>query len=58
VNAEVATSLLATNAVQAMEIRQFDEMALQDQNDYTSALTVGAQKVLIDEGKSDLDRNS
>jgi hypothetical protein len=40
--------------LQAMEIRQFDKMALQDQADYISVLIDGAQRVLIDEGNADL----
>ena len=40
-----------TSAAQAMQIQQFDKMALQDQADYISVLIDGAQKVLIDEGK-------
>jgi hypothetical protein len=48
------TAMLLSGVAQAMEIRQFDKMASQDQNDYTIALMVGMQKVLIDEGRSDL----
>jgi hypothetical protein len=37
-----------------MEIRKFDEMAVEDQSDYITLLVEGAQKVLIDEGNDDL----
>jgi hypothetical protein len=47
-------TLLATGAAQAMEIRQFDKLAIQDRSEYVAELIEGAQKVLIDEGKSDL----
>jgi hypothetical protein len=50
----LSAAMLFTSAAQAMEIRQFDKMALQDQNDFIGDLVVGAQKVLIDEGRSDL----
>jgi hypothetical protein len=46
--------MLCANAAQAMEIRQFDKMANQDQSDYIGDLIVGAEKVLTDEGRSDL----
>ncbi len=49
-----SVALLLTSAAQAMEIQQFDKMAVQDQHDYVNALIVGAQKVLIDERRDDL----
>jgi hypothetical protein len=54
VAAFMSAALLLPNMVQAMEIQQFDKMALQDQNEYVGELIAGAQKVLIDEGRSDL----
>jgi hypothetical protein len=50
----LSASLLVASAAQAMEIRQYDKMASQDRNEYVAELIEGAQKVLIDEGKSDL----
>jgi hypothetical protein len=47
-------AMLCTSAAQAMEIRQFDKMAVQDQGDYIQALVDGAQKVLTDQGHRDL----
>jgi hypothetical protein len=44
---------LVTSA-QAMPIVQFDKMANQDQSDYIGDLIVCAEKVLTDEGRSDL----
>jgi hypothetical protein len=49
-----SASLLAANAAQAMEIRQFDKMANQDQSEYIGDLIVGAENVLIGEGRPDL----
>jgi len=46
-------AMLSTSVAQAMEVRKFDEMAVEDQSDYITLLVEGAQKVLIDEGKSD-----
>ena len=46
--------MLLPGAAQAMEIRQFDKMAIQDQGNYIQALVDGAQKVLNDEGQRDL----
>jgi hypothetical protein len=54
VAAFMSAAMLLPNVVQAMEIRQFDKMANQDQSDYIGDLIVGAEKVLTDEGKSDL----
>ncbi|MGI0134748.1 MAG: hypothetical protein ACREBW_07320 [Candidatus Micrarchaeaceae archaeon] len=54
VAAFMSAAMLLPTMVQAMEIQQYDKMALQDQNDYTIALIDGAQKVMIDEGRSDL----
>ncbi len=52
--AMLSAAVLLSGAVQAMEIQKFDKMAAADQHDYINALVVGAQKVLIDEGKDDL----
>jgi len=54
VAAFMSAAMLLPGAVQAMEIQQYDKMALQDRADYVGDLIVGAQKVLIDEGRSDL----
>jgi len=54
VAAFMSAALLLPNMAQSMEIRQFDKMAQQDQHEYISNLFGGAQKVLIDEGRSDL----
>jgi hypothetical protein len=43
-----------TSAAQAMEIRQFDKMAGQDQDEFIAELVQGAEKVLTDEGRTDL----
>ena len=48
-----AAMLLLTSA-RAMEIRQFDKMADRDQANYIQVLVDDAQKVLRDEGRSDL----
>ena len=47
-------AVLFPSAAQAMPIWQFDKMADQDQADYIQVLVDGAQKVLKDEGRSDL----
>ncbi len=49
----LSATLLAASAAQAMEIRQFDKMANNDQAEYVSELIQGAEKVLTDEGRSD-----
>jgi hypothetical protein len=41
-------------SAQAMDIREFDRMADQDQAAYIGDLIVGAEKVLTDQGKPDL----
>ena len=41
-------------SAQAMEIRQSDKMAVPDQSEYVGLLVQGAEKVLTDEGRSDL----
>jgi hypothetical protein len=46
----LSAAMLFSGVAQAMEIRQFDKMAVQDQGDYIQALVDGAQKVLNDEG--------
>lgn len=56
----VVTSLVLTAAIavacsaQAMEIQQFDRMAVEDQSDYIVGLIEGAQQVLIHVGRRDL----
>jgi hypothetical protein len=50
----LSAAMLLTSAAQAMEIRQFDKMAEQDQGEFVSALIQGAEKVLTDEGRPDL----
>jgi hypothetical protein len=50
----LSAAILLSGAAQAMEIQQYDKMALQDQNDYAIALIVGSQRVLIDAGKGAL----
>jgi hypothetical protein len=50
----LSAAVIFSGAAQAMEIQQYDKMVLQDQNDYAIALIEGTQKVLIDEGRSDL----
>jgi hypothetical protein len=47
-------AMLFSDVAQAMEIRQFDKMADEDQARYIGDLIVGAEKVLTDEGKPDL----
>jgi hypothetical protein len=49
----MTAAMLFTGSLQAMEIQQFDKMAVQDQGDYIQALVDGAQKVLIDQGQKD-----
>ena len=46
----LSAAMLFSNAAQAMEIREFDKMAIQDQGDYIQALVDGAQKVLNGQG--------
>jgi len=46
--------MLFTSAAQAMEIRQFDKMAVPDQSEYVGLLVQGAEQVLRDEGRADL----
>jgi len=50
VAAFMSAAMLLPNMVQAMEIRQFDKMADQDQSEYIGLLVQGAEKVLTDEG--------
>jgi hypothetical protein len=50
----VSVVMLFASVAQAMEIIQFDKMAVQDQADYITVLVDGAQRVLIVEGKNDL----
>jgi hypothetical protein len=50
----LSASLLALNAAQAMEIRLFDKMADQDQGAYVGLLVQGVEKVLTNQGRTDL----
>jgi len=50
----LSAAMLFTGSLQAMEIRQFDKMAGQDQDEFIAELVQGAEKVLTDEGKPDL----
>src|SRR5277367_4073022 len=50
----MSAAMLLPSVVQAMEIRQFDKMAGQDQGNYIGDLIIGAEKVLTDEGRPDL----
>jgi hypothetical protein len=52
-SAFLSEAMILTSA-QAMEIRQFDKMADQDQGDYIGDLIVGAENVLTGEGRADL----
>jgi hypothetical protein len=49
--AVLSAAMLVSGAARAMEIRQFDKMADQDQAEYLGDLIVGAEKVLADAGK-------
>src|ERR1700693_5333991 len=50
----LSAAMLFTSAAQAMEIRQFDKMAIPDQSDYVGLLVQGAEQVLRAEGRADL----
>jgi hypothetical protein len=50
----LSAALLFASAAQAMQIRQFDKMAPQDQADYIHVLVEGSQRILIGQGKTDL----
>jgi hypothetical protein len=50
----LSAAMLFTGVAQAMEIRQFDKMAGQDQDEFIAELVQGAEKVLTDEGKPGL----
>jgi hypothetical protein len=50
----LSASLLAASVAQAMEMRQFDKMAIADQGDYVGLLIGGAEQVLKAEGRADL----
>lgn len=50
----LSAAMLFTSAAQAMEIRQFDKMSDEDQAAYIGLLVQGAEQVLIDEGRTDL----
>jgi hypothetical protein len=47
----MSVAVLFTSAVQAMEIREFDKMAVADQGEYVGLLVGGAEKVLKDAGR-------
>ena len=50
----LVAALLFSSAAQALEIWKFDKMADYDQASYVGLLVQGAEKVLTDEGRSDL----
>jgi hypothetical protein len=50
----LSAAVLFTSAAHAMQIQQFDKIADRDQSDYINVLIEGAEKVLTDEGRSDL----
>ncbi len=50
----LSAAMLFTTGAQAMEIRQFDKMAIPDQSEYVGLLVQGAEQVLRDEGRADL----
>jgi hypothetical protein len=50
----LSATVIVSGPVRAMETRQFDKMADQDQSEYIGGLITGAEKVLTDSGKSDL----
>ncbi len=54
VGAFMSAAMLSVSAAQAMEIRQFDKMADQDQAEYVGLLVQGAERVLRNEGRADL----
>jgi hypothetical protein len=45
---------LGSGAAQAMEILQFDKMAVGDQSEYVASLVGGGEQAFKDEGRSDL----
>jgi hypothetical protein len=50
----LSAAVLFPASLQAMEIRQFDKMADRDQAEYLGLLVQGAEKGLIDQGRTDL----
>lgn len=50
----IAASLFLMGSAPAMDVRQFDKMAVEDQGDYVALLVQGAQKVLGDEDRNEL----
>ena len=50
----VSSAMLLPSVTRAMEIRQFDKMAGQDRSDYIAVMLMGAQKILIEQGKPEL----
>ena len=53
VAALLSAAMLLPNMAQAMEIRQYDKMASDDQAEYVADLVEGAEKVLTSIGNSD-----
>jgi hypothetical protein len=54
VAAFMSAAMLLPNMAQAMEIQQFDKMAVSDQGEYVGLLIAGAEQALNDEGRADL----
>jgi hypothetical protein len=50
----VSAAILSANVAQAMEIYKFDKMSDADQKEYVGELVEGAQRVLREDGRSDL----
>jgi hypothetical protein len=50
----MSAAMLFSSAAQAMQIQQFDKMAMPDQSEYVGLLVQGAEQVLNDEGRADL----
>jgi hypothetical protein len=50
----MSATMLLTSSAQAMDIKDYFKMANQDQGRFDNALFVGAEKVLRDEGRTDL----
>jgi hypothetical protein len=49
----ISAALMSTGFAQAMEIRQFDKMADEDKGRFIATLVEGAQKVLMDNSRSE-----
>jgi hypothetical protein len=50
----LSVAMFLMTAARAMEIRQFDKMAIPDQSAYVGLLVSGAEQVLKGEGRTDL----